>query len=151
MPFHWVVFLLGGCVILSVYVHLGVLNALRRLVLPRLRSMNSLAVASMVLGAIVGHLLEIGVFAVGVEVLYAYGLTEPGATELFPNRMHPFYVSAAAFTSLGAGPPPTDELRLFTPVEALTGLILITWTASFLFLVMQKFWGKEIADPTPPR
>jgi hypothetical protein len=27
-----------------------------------------------------------------------------------------------------------------TGVEALTGLILITWSASFLFIEMQKYW-----------
>jgi hypothetical protein len=35
-----------------------------------------------------------------------------------------------------------------TAVEALTGLVLITWTASFTFLVMQQSWGHQ--EPAPP-
>jgi hypothetical protein len=34
-------------------------------------------------------------------------------------------------------------LRYLTGVEALTGLILITWSASFLFIEMQKYWGSR--------
>lgn len=30
-------------------------------------------------------------------------------------------------------------------IESLLGLVLITWTASFLFIEMQKFWGKDIS------
>jgi hypothetical protein len=31
-------------------------------------------------------------------------------------------------------------LRYLTGIEALLGLLLITWSASFLFLEMQKYW-----------
>jgi hypothetical protein len=36
---------------------------------------------------------------------------------------------------------PTGDLRLLAAVEVLTGVVLVAWTASFLFLVMQKSWG----------
>ena len=42
----------------------------------------------------------------------------------------PLLYSAAFYTSLGEEKPPTAPLRLFVTCEALTGLILITWTAS---------------------
>jgi hypothetical protein len=32
-------------------------------------------------------------------------------------------------------------MRLAAGIESLTGLVLITWTASFTFLSMQKFWS----------
>ncbi len=32
------------------------------------------------------------------------------------------------------------DIRLLAGVEALTGLVLIAWTASFAFLQMQRFW-----------
>jgi len=32
------------------------------------------------------------------------------------------------------------DLKYLTGLQALTGLVLITWTASFLFLEMQKYW-----------
>jgi hypothetical protein len=31
-------------------------------------------------------------------------------------------------------------MRHLTGVEALTGMVLITWTASFLYLEMQRNW-----------
>jgi hypothetical protein len=30
-----------------------------------------------------------------------------------------------------------------TGIEALTGLVLITWTASYLFIEMQKYWIED--------
>ena len=50
----------------------------------------------------------------------------------------PWYQSAVAYTTLGDETPEHASVRLLISVEALTGLILITWTASFLFLVMQR-------------
>ena len=51
------------------------------------------------------------------------------------------YFSAACYTSLGLGDLfPMGTLRLIAGVEALNGLILITWSASFAFLVMQRRW-----------
>lgn len=51
------------------------------------------------------------------------------------------YFSAACYTSLGLGDLyPTGTLRLLAGIEALNGLVLITWSASFAFLVMQRRW-----------
>jgi hypothetical protein len=36
---------------------------------------------------------------------------------------------------------PHGDLRFLTGIESLTGLVLITWTASFLFVEMQRFWN----------
>jgi hypothetical protein len=32
------------------------------------------------------------------------------------------------------------DLKFLIGLEALTGLMLVTWTASFLFIEMQRFW-----------
>ncbi len=34
-------------------------------------------------------------------------------------------------------------IRFMTGMEALTGFVLITWSASFTFLEMQKFWKND--------
>ena len=45
-------------------------------------------------------------------------------------------------TALGFGDiEPTGNLRYLTGIESLTGLVLITWTASFLFVEMQRYWN----------
>jgi len=35
---------------------------------------------------------------------------------------------------------PIANVRLIAGVEALTGLMLIGWSASFTYLAMEKFW-----------
>lgn len=129
------------CVPLCVAVHLVILLFGYRLVAPRLETIHRSAVGLFVLVAIVGHLLEITVFAAGYAVL---ALPDGG------SRFDEWYHSAAAYTSLGDSLPETRELRLMTAVEALTGLVLITWTASFTFLVMQRNWGHG-EPPSPSR
>jgi hypothetical protein len=51
------------------------------------------------------------------------------------------YFSAITYTSLGLGDIfPTSHARLLAGVESLNGLVLIAWSASFTYLVMEKYW-----------
>jgi len=51
------------------------------------------------------------------------------------------YFSFVSFTTLGFGDiVATGDIRFLAGLEALTGLVLITWTASFMFIEMQKQW-----------
>ena len=51
------------------------------------------------------------------------------------------YFSFTTYTSLGFGDiEPIGEIRFLAGLEALTGLVLISWTASFMFIEMSKFW-----------
>jgi hypothetical protein len=51
------------------------------------------------------------------------------------------YFSIVTYTSLGLGDVfPQDNLRLIAGVEALVGLLLIGWSASFTYIAMQRFW-----------
>ena len=135
--------LFGICllVIATVGIHLVVLEVLYEL-LPRLGFLTKLRVGVIILGAILGHLLEIFVFAIGLFFLSRsddYGELV-GSTNL--DFLDHFYYSAVTYTSLGFGDiTHYGLLRLVAAVEALTGLVLIAWTASFTFLVMQQIWG----------
>ena len=54
------------------------------------------------------------------------------------------YLSATTFATVGFGDlVPVGPVRLVTGTEALSGFILITWSASFLYLEMQEFWRKR--------
>jgi hypothetical protein len=56
--------------------------------------------------------------------------------------MDSVYFSFTTFTTIGFGDiTPIGPLKFLTGLEALTGLVLITWTASFLFIEMQKYWN----------
>ncbi len=130
-------------VILCVGVHYFVLEGLSALV-PRMRSPKRLRMGIVILGAIIGHLAEIVLFALGIALLVV--LKEHGHLqgELQTGFRDYFYYSAVTYTSLGFGDlTPFGNLRLLAAVEALTGLVLIAWTASFAYLEMQRFWGKD--------
>ena len=95
-------------------------------------------------GAIfMAHVLEIWLFALG----YFLTLQFPVMGGLVGNLsghgtlLDCAYLSFVTFTTLGYGEIVAQGyLRYLTGVEALTGFILITWSASFLFIEMQKYW-----------
>lgn len=83
-------------------------------------------------------------FAVGITAMATSGKHGYLQGELQAGLRDYFYYSAVSLTSLGFGDlTPIGHLRLLTAVEALTGLVLIAWTASFAYLQMQRFWGKD--------
>lgn len=128
-------------VVLSVGVHLLAIVLLLRVVLKRVQSWRALKLAGMVLLLIIAHLVEIMIFAGAIWILF-----QLESLTLEPGEPGPGYLSAVAFTSLGSDVLPQPTLRLVVAIEALTGLILITWSASFLFLVMQRGWGPHTSD-----
>ena len=89
------------------------------------------------------HVIEIWIFALGY-----YGTPKiNGMGSLVGNIsgngtfMDCVYLSFVTFTTVGYGDiVALGYLRYLTGVEALTGLVLITWSASFLFLEMQRYW-----------
>lgn len=120
-------------------VHYEVLNNMSAH-LPRLGTSRRTKVLSAVIGCLVAHMLEILIFAV------AYYIAERlGNGALVGTLTHSFedylYFSAATFTTVGYGDLyVTGHLRWLAGVESLTGFVLITWTASFLFLEMTETW-----------
>lgn len=126
-------------VLLCVYVHLTVLRTLNDYVLPRFQRHSRTAVGTMVVVSLFGHLLEIWLFSIAILVVGSLS-SRQFAEELQLDGFDAFYYSAVSYTSMGAEPLHESSLRILTAIEALTGLILITWTASFIFLVMQQTW-----------
>jgi hypothetical protein len=87
------------------------------------------------------HAAQIWVFGITYVLLLrnpVYGAIKSGA-EL--NFFDYIYFSAMVFTTVGFGDlVPTGHIRLLAGMEGLTGLVFITWSASFAFLEMQRFW-----------
>ncbi len=87
------------------------------------------------------HIVEVLIFAVGFMVAsrgLGLGTLVGEAGTSFRDFV---YYSMVSYTSLGLGDIfPTGGLRLITGIEALVGLLMITWSASFTFLYMQRFW-----------
>ncbi|MDI1251679.1 potassium channel family protein [Thermomonas sp.] len=54
------------------------------------------------------------------------------------------YFSAATFSTVGFGDlSPVGAIRLVAGLEAVTGLLLITWSASFTYLEMSRLWTRR--------
>lgn len=95
----------------------------------------------LIFGLLLAHVAEIWLFATTLWLL----LDEPGAGELVGSETLEFldmvYMSAVTYTTLGYGDVvPRGNIRFLLGTEALTGFMLITWSASLTFLEMQQHW-----------
>jgi hypothetical protein len=122
-----------------VVIHLEVLTATRRHIvhISGTRPRMILLVSAILLA----HLIEICVFGLGY---YLSGYLTEDSVLIGYDSYHLkdyFYYSASVYSTLGFGDlVPTGGLRIMTGIESMTGLVLITWSASFTFLEMQRRW-----------
>lgn len=126
-----------------VIIHYEILHGLSRL-LPELHIIHRYRIVVGVLGALVAHALEIWIFA----AVFYWMIQEPSWGSFagaFNNTfMDCVYFSFTSYTTLGFGDiEPHGSVRYLTGIESLTGLVLITWSASFLFYEMQKYWEQN--------
>jgi type IV secretory pathway TrbD component len=87
------------------------------------------------------HVVEIWIFGVTVWLLLAFpacgSIGGAGAEHLLDF----IYLSAVTFTTVGYGDLlPVGPIRFLYGTEALAGFVLITWSASFTFLEMERYW-----------
>ena len=128
-------------VAIMILLHYEVLRLVSRLV-PEVFGLHPRArVILVVFSCFAAHTLEVWLFGLAyylfVDVLQlgAFGGVHSGT--LFDY----VYFSAVTYTTLGLGDVfPIENVRLIAGVEALTGLMLIGWSASFTYLAMEKFW-----------
>ena len=138
-------------VIASVIVHYEGLSGLTKwvsldLLPPRAR------IATLIFGQLILHVIEIWIFAAGYYVLtqmLEFGTLLQSAylgaeLPLIMGFADYVYYSATVYSTLGFGDlVPHGPVRLLTGMEAVLGLVLITWSASFTFLEMQRYWGRD--------
>lgn len=124
----------------AVLIHFEALNMLS-IMTPKMPIRHRLRVLIGVFGALVAHVIEIWVFALGYYFM-VNNVNLGTLTGNFGNGlMDCVYFSFVSFTTLGFGDiVATGDVRFLSGLEALTGLVLITWTASFMFIEMQKQW-----------
>ena len=112
--------------------------------LPRLRIRHRFRIVVGVFAALIAHALEVWIFAVAYYAMHhseAWG----GLSGNFNGTLtDAAYFSFTTYTTLGFGDiEPTGHLRFLAGIESLTGLVLIIWTASFLYLEMRKDWDTQ--------
>lgn len=134
----------------SVLIHFEALNLLTSAI-RNMKTSPRLSILVGILGCFCAHLLEVTIFAAGFYFFIlntSLGSLLGGDIKghgLFGTPSSDFidcvYFSLTCYTSLGFGDlVPTGWLRFLAGMEALTGLLLIAWTASFMYLEMQKHW-----------
>lgn len=143
----WPVLLIAGLAAAAcVLLHFEVLRLMVGLV-HRERLSPRVGILSVIFGLLAVHLIEITIFAIaGVVLIRWRGSSVGGLTGDFTgSALDLFYFSAAVYTTVGFGDiTPVGPMRILVGVEALTGLVMVTWSASFTFLVMQRYWRDRL-------
>lgn len=124
-----------------VMIHFEMLNRLSRhskLMTP-IKTRHRVVVSVFI--ALFAHVVEIWLFGIA----YYWMILEGSFGTLAGNYQHSImdsvYYSFTSYTTLGFGDiEPTGAIRFVTGMESLTGLVLITWTASFIFIEMERYW-----------
>ena len=125
---------------IAVLIHYEALKILSVLI-PKLKVEHRLRVLFGFFGALFAHIIEIWLFAFAYYFKIRSGYFGTLEGNFDNSLMDCSYYSFTNYTSLGIGDiEPTGDLRFLTGLEALTGLLLIAWTASFIYLEMQKLW-----------
>lgn len=131
---------------ISVLVHYEAMQWAALKLLPRIHFLptRSLVIVG-VLVCMAAHFLEIMLFATVLYTMARFGL-DVGYVDQ-PARSFLDFVNSSieSYTSLGYGD--SEQLtrihRLVSGAEALTGLVLIAWSASFTYLLMERYWRQR--------
>lgn len=142
-------FVLFSCVMLialTTLMHYEVLSSLN-LRLPALTMPSRSKLLVVIFAAFIAHSLEIVLYGFTLFGLMHYigigSLTGSGGSSL----QNCLYFSAETYSSLGFGDLiPNGPIRLLAGAEALNGLLLIGWSASYAYIAMERFWGSGNQD-----
>jgi hypothetical protein len=127
----------------TVLVHYEALRFTGRL-LPRLPIRPRQRVLVVIATCFGAHLLEIVLYAVAFAALHAHGGFGRIEGQFDATALDFFYFALTSYTTLGIGDVyPVGPMRVVAGIEALNGFLLITWSASFTYLMMQRYWHPE--------
>lgn len=130
-------------IVLVVIVHYEVLHTLF-VWMPRLPVPNRFRVVVAVIGALIAHAIEVWIFALTYYWLIREGTYGALQRNFDGSLLDCVYFSFTSYTSLGLGDiEPIGHLRFLSGLEGLVGLVMIGWTASFIYVEMTRFWREN--------
>ena len=137
--------ILVNCLVVSiaVLVHYEFLYRVSAYI-PKMKIVHHFRIVLGVFAALIAHAVEIWIFA--IPYYFMTNAEEWGilSGNFDGSLMDCVYFSFTIFTTLGFGDiEPLGNIRYLTGIESLTGLVLITWSASFLYYEMQRYWHPE--------
>lgn len=138
-----IVFVCLALLVISTIIHYEVLAGLSAS-LPLLAIPARSKLILVIFGTFLAHSLEIVIYAFSIHCMtnnLGWG-TLGGLKDVGFNIC--LYFSAETYTSLGYGDiVPNGGLRLLSGAEALNGLLLIGWSASYIYIAMERFWIED--------
>ncbi len=130
-------------VTLAVLIHYEFLYRITDL-LPRLKIRHRLRIVFIVLIGLTAHAAEVWVFGIAFFLMNQAGDWGHLQGNFSGGLLDCIYFSFTTYTTLGPGDiEPIGDLRFLAGLESLTGLVLITWTASFIYLEMTRYWESD--------
>ncbi len=127
-----------GAVVLTHYEGLGLLS---RLLGIRHNEHRRRKILYGIFGVLGLHIIEIWLFGVTAWAILSYGSTGYVAGSPVTGLLDAVYLAAVTYTTVGFGDlAPVGPIRFMCGTIALTGFVLITWSASFTYLEMERFW-----------
>lgn len=137
------VFLINSSIItLAVLIHYEFLFRIS-IVIPKMKIKHRFRIVFGVFGALVAHSIEIWLFSIAYYFLPKIQSSGYLEGNFDGSLMDCVYFSYTIFTTLGFGDiEPHGHIKHLVGLESLTGLLLITWTASFLYYEMQRYWDR---------
>ncbi|HDZ08316.1 potassium channel family protein [Pseudohongiella sp.] len=97
----------------------------------------------MVFGLLFVHIIAI--WGYGISAWWLVEMNGIGSLKGYESFAFPdyIYMSAVTYTTVGYGDIfPVGPVRFLYGTQALVGLVLITWSASFAFIEMQRNWNR---------
>jgi len=137
------IFLINSLVIaLVILIHYEFLYRMSNAI-PRMKIKHRFRIVFGVFGALIAHSLEVILFSLVYYLLPWFKNMGDLTGDFNGSLMDCIYFSYTTYTTLGFGDiQPHGSIRNFVGLESLTGLLLITWTASFLYYEMQRYWDR---------
>ena len=134
------ILIISGLATATVVIYYQVLRLLW-ITIPKLQVRHRVRVIIGVFGTICAHIIEVWVFGLAFYLMISYGDFGTLQGSFDGSLTDAVYFSFTNYTTLGYGDiEPGGQLRFLAGMEAITGLSLITWSASFMFMEMMKFW-----------
>ena len=134
-------FIINSLVVaVTVSIHYEMLRFLSKFI-PRLKLRNRLKVVIGVYGTICAHIVEIWIFGIAFFFMVHNGGFGSLGGNFNGSLLDCVYFSFTNYTTVGYGDiEPFGMLRFLSGLEGITGLSLITWSASFMYMEMTRFW-----------
>lgn len=129
---------------LCVLIHYELLIAITHRV-ARFEFSHRIAIVFGAIRAMLSHIIQVWVYAIGYWLLLDFGEGYGSIKgEPITGFLDWVYFSFVVYSTLGFGDMvPTGWVRFMVGTESITGLVMIAWTASFLFLELQKQWRSK--------